>query len=79
MIEEEEEKKAQGKGKKSSMVVVVREEERRGKWPPSCCPFLHLPWLALAPKVGMENMKVLGLVPTGLWLKFCHLCELILS
>lgn len=61
------------------MVVVVREEERRGKWPPSCCPFLHLPWLALAPKVGMENMKVLGLVPTGLWLKFCHLCELILS
>lgn len=55
------------------------EEKRRGKWLLSCSPFLHLPWLALEPEVGMENMQVLGWGPIGCRLKLCHLCELSLN
>lgn len=49
-----------GKGKRPYHSGGDQEEERRRvQWLPGCSPFLHLPWLALAPKVGMENLQVL--------------------
>ena len=44
------ESKAKGRERNSTRVVGVRMEERRRKRPHGCSLFLHLPWLALAPR-----------------------------